>query len=208
MSLQNSKEILVTINDASNIQLNTQGELLSEINHEDHNCSQDLASLKSSISNKNGLKIQIPNQPLSNKTSLNKLPDLDPDASENEDIVEKTPLPRQLNLPKSDSVSHDPACLTQGRTSQVMHTQCQFDPSMLDQLKEELKEEMEIYVEGQLGNFLALDEADEYIEDQVVDNLDRQKEELELKMKEGTQRLEELIKNSIEELNLELQVKI
>ena len=53
-----------------------------------------------------------------------------------------------------------------------------------------------------------LDEADEYIEDKVVDIVQKAQEEIEQKMLDNTQTIEKLIYGSVKELDLELSSKI
>ena len=53
-----------------------------------------------------------------------------------------------------------------------------------------------------------LDEADEYIEDKVVDIVQKAQEEIEQKMLENRETIEKLIQSSVKELNLELSSKI
>ena len=53
-----------------------------------------------------------------------------------------------------------------------------------------------------------LDEADEYIEDKVVDIVQKAQEEIEQKMLDNTQTIEKLIQGSVKELDLELSSKI
>ena len=53
-----------------------------------------------------------------------------------------------------------------------------------------------------------LDEADESIEDKVVDIVQKAQEEIEQKMLDNTQTIEKLIYGSVKELDLELSSKI